>query len=115
MRVDEMEKFMKAKNIRLTDKIEMRDGVIFIGDTELEIDPRFMREYPFGVYKTFFAVGFKDQNNQMLGGHWLEFDAMHDMDKDWSQKEKREARVNITAAEAMKFYDLTKEVGLHNA
>jgi len=100
----ELEEFCRIKGLRLQDRISHPGGEIYIAETDLEMDNR--REFPWGYYQVGYFLVNKLSKGKFLGGRWMDFDAMHDSDKGWTQETKRKARINVAKEEAAKVLEV---------
>jgi len=103
---------MQIKGMHPTAKVEYKNAEIYIAETELEQDRP--NEYPWGYYQTFWVVRPQGQDNRFDGGAWLEFEAMHDPDRDWTLTQKADARENSALEQAQKWIDASNEMGRYN-
>lgn len=91
------EKMVKAFGLRPVKKITDPYADIYIAETDLE-PPN--KEYPWGFYQTYLMIATRRSNGFMDIGIWLNFDAMHDSDKGWTEATRRQARINKTVQDA---------------
>jgi len=105
----EFERFCQIKGLRPICKLEEKKATIGIAETDYENDKR--DAHPWGYYQTVYAVAGKASQGKVDVAQWLEFDALHDKDKDWSQETKRQARINVTIKIAKEFVEKNIEAG----
>lgn len=102
--VRELEDFCRIKGLRLRDRISHPKGEIYLAETDLERDNP--REFPWGYYQVGYFLVNKLSNGKFLGGRWMDFDAMHDKDKEWTPETKRRARLKTAETEARKVLEV---------
>lgn len=102
MKID-FEDFCRKKGLRLVEKIDEPRAIIYIAETDYE-GPK--AGFPWGFYQTFWCLAGKASQGNPDFGQWLEFDAMHDTDKNWSTDQRRQARLKTTKDIA---YDFMKK------
>lgn len=102
------EHFCQVKGLRIVEKIEEPKGTIYIAETYHEPAKE---GFPWGFYQTYWCLAGKASKGEPDFGQYLEFDALHDSDKNWSQDQKREARLNITRQIAKDFLKKNIETG----
>lgn len=95
-RTEEFVAFCKNKGIRLLDKKQLPKGDVYIAETDLEPPTH---EFPWGYYQTSYFIA---RGERFICGRWMDFDAMHDTDREWTQEQKRQARINSALEEAKK-------------
>jgi len=105
----QLDEFVREHGLRPFGVVRYRDRDIFIAETDLETDQPV--KYPWGYYQTAWFLTRPDSDEKMDIGRWLEFEAMHDLTKDWTTETKRQARAQAAIEDAIKFIDRSFEKG----
>ena len=103
----ELERFVQIKGMRAVGVAEHQGRSIYLAETDLETNKPM--EYPWGYYQTAWFI--EGKNEAFDVGSWIEFDSMHDKDKEWTPETKRQMRENAALQEAMKWIDRNKDNG----
>ena len=80
------EKFLPEKGLRYVEKIELPKATIHLAETEYMNDRP--NEFPTGYYQTAFFIAAKVSKGDIDGGVWVEFDALHDKEKELTPEQK---------------------------
>lgn len=107
MSIEQFATFLEKKGLHPVCRLEESGGIILIGETDWENDRP--NEYPNGYYQTVYGLAGSATSGNMDIAQWLMFDAFHDMDKGWTQEEKRQQRVKATIEVAKKVLQVNVE------
>lgn len=105
----ELDEFCVLHGLRPYGKVEDTHATIYLAETDLEIDRHRRKAFPWGYYQTAWFVQASASNGKFDGGSWLEFDAMHDSAKGWSNETRREKRIEAALAHARQWIDKNVE------
>lgn len=97
----EFEKFCRIKGLHPVKKITDPKADIFVAETDWMNDNP--REFPWGYYQTVWAVAGKASKGKIDVARWLNFDVMHDKEKNLSIEGKKQARINAAVEDARGF------------
>ena len=104
----DLEKFVNQHGLHAYGKVEYKGRDIFLAETDLERDKP--KVHPWGYFQTAWFVNSTSKENSFDVGSWVEFDAMHDLDEEWTQETKRRARINAAIGQAQDFINKCEEV-----
>lgn len=105
----ELDDFCRSNGLYPIGYIVEPNATIYLAETEHEFDRHRRKSYPWGFYQTAWFVKASASNGKFDGGSWLEFDAMHDSDKNWSKEMKREKRLEATLDHAREWINKNVE------
>ena len=93
--------------LKAVHKQETEDGTILVADGFISPSKDPTDEFPFGYYKTAWAI----ERDNMHWGMWLEFDAFHDPGHEVSDKQNM--RIAAALKSAHGWIDIGREQGLY--
>lgn len=113
MNETELEQFVKDKGLHPVGKVDLPGATIYIAETELETNKP--RQYPWGYYQVAWFVSASVSKGKIDGGSWVEFEAMHDLDKSWTKEEKKDKRILAAIENAKEWVSKNIETGRYES
>lgn len=115
MNAQELEAICRKAGMAPEEKEQVREGIIYIADGFFPLPHIQLRrfggepgEFPFGAWCTMWW--FADNEEKVVCGQPLIFDAMHDKEKEWLPETKKRARVTKAMLEAKGFLATREKV-----
>ena len=110
---NELDEFVREWGLIPYGMADYKDRHIFVAESDLCLDNP--AECPWGYYQTVWFVNRPGSDDKLDLGRWIDFDAMHDSEKEWTPEHKRQMRINTTLDDARKFIDDMIEKGRYDA
>lgn len=113
MNETQLEVFVTKHGLHPVGKVDLPGVTVYLAETELETNKP--KQYPWGYYQVAWFVSASASKGKIDGGSWVEFEAMHDLEQNWTTEEKRKRRIDAAIENAKEWISKNVETGRYES